>query len=213
MFQKEFLKAIKESIGSTNVYTDLKENVPLDNDSYELTGSDKVSLLTEDDVQSVATRTISGLDFLSELPNVYTSENNLPFDLTPYKQKATGEVLKITVTLLPESYSGSADSGGSAHIGKIQSGYGTKVTEAMDNVHGFNEGALQAEGDIYSNAIVTYYFDAQTLSPLAAVYTVTTDTAQKINVYQNEEEVGQTKPAGYVKLQIGNTVTTYYFFD
>ena len=119
----------------------------------------------------------------------------------------------MTVGLKPETYSESADVGGSAHIGKIDSGYGKKVELTMENMQEFNEGIMRAEGDIYSNATVTYYFDAQTLTPLAAIYHVVTDSDQTINIYQKEEDVGNTSPAGYVKLEIVNTLDTYYFFD
>ena len=183
LFRNQFEEAISDSIGSRNAYSDLKERVPLNDDSFELIGSDKVSLLTEDDAQSVTAQQISGLDFLSDVPSFYVSENKLPCDMSPYLRRPTGAVLKINVTLQPESYSESASAGGSLHIDKIRSGYGEKVTAAIQNLHGFNEGTLRAEGEIYSNAAVTYYFDAQTLSPLAAVYTVVTDTAQKINIY------------------------------
>ena len=124
-----------------------------------------------------------------------------------------GSVLKVTVAVLPETYSEAAGSGGSIHIEKVRSGYGAKVSEAMEQMHQFDEGALQAEGDVSSAITVVYYFDAQTFAPLAAVYTTVTDTAQKINVYQSEEEVGTVEPAGYVRLRIVNTLNTYYFFD
>ncbi len=119
----------------------------------------------------------------------------------------------MTVAVLPETYSECAGEGGSVHIDKIRSGYGEKVTAAMEGLRSFNEGTLQGEWDILSDAVVTYYFDEATLTPLAAVYSVTTDTNQKINIYQNEEEVGTGKPAGYVKIRIVSTAKNYYFFD
>ena len=73
--------------------------------------------------------------------------------------------------------------------------------------------ARRVDGDVYSDATVTYYFDARTLAPLAAVYHVVTDTDQKINIYQDEADVGNTAPSGYVKVEIVNTADTYYFFD
>ena len=213
LFRKEFQKAIADSLGATSSYSALKEGAPLDKNTYPLTGSDKVSLLTEEDVASFTAQQISGLDFLNDLPDSYTTEDGVSFDLTSYKQRDAGSVLKMTVILQSETYSGSVDEGGSAHIGKISSGYGEKVTTAMENLHEFNEGVLQAEGDVYSDATVTYYFDARTLSPLAAVYHVVTDSDQKINVYQKEEDVGHTAPSGFVKVEIVNTADTYYFFD
>ena len=114
---------------------------------------------------------------------------------------------------LPETYSESRDAGGSAHVGKIQSGYGEMVTEAMNRVYSFNEGVLESDGDVASSATVTYYFDAVTLAPVAAVYHTTTDSTQKINVYSKEEDVGVAAPAGYVSVEIINAADSYYFFD
>ena len=213
MFRKEFQKAIADSIGATTVYSDLEERRALENDSFPLTGTPLVSLLTEADVSSVTTERITCVDFLAGLPDNYVSENNLPCDLTPYKNRATGDVLKITVDVLPERYSESAGTGGSAHIDKICSGYGAKLTRIMENLQDFNEGVLESEGDIASTAAVTYYFDAETLVPLAARYKVATNSDQKINVYNKEEDVGKTSPAGYVKISIVNDTDTYYFFD
>ena len=213
MFRKEFQKALADSIGAETLYSDLEENRTLDNDSFPLTGTPLVSLLTEADVASVTTERIADVDFIADIPDMYVSENNLPCDLTPYKNRAVGNVLKITVDVLPERYSESAGEGGSAHIDKICSGYGAKLTRIMENLQDFNEGVLESEGDIASAATVTYYFDADTLAPLAARYSVVTNSDQKINVYNKEEDVGKTGPAGYVKLSIVNNTDTFYFFD
>ncbi|MBQ6118539.1 MAG: hypothetical protein IJK98_04840, partial [Clostridia bacterium] len=213
MMRKEFQKAIADSIGATTRYSDLKENVALDNDSFHLRGTPMVSLLTEADVESVITERVNGPDFIADLPDVYVSENNLPCDLNPYKRQPATELLKVTVTVLPETYSGSKDEGGSVHIGKVLSNYGETVTEAMNKVYSFNEGVLESEGDVASELTVTWYFDAQTLAPVAAVYHTVTDSTQKINIYSDEADVGVTNPSGYVSVEIINNADSYYFFD
>ena len=213
MFRSEFQKAIADSIGATTKYSTLTEDVAVTKDSFHLNGYDCVSLLTDADVSDVTMERIDGIDFLADLPNEYSSEENIPCDLKPYKQTDAGSVLKVTVNVLPETYSGSKDAGGSAHIGKIWSNYGGKITDAMNKVYSFNEGVLESEGDIASTAAVTYYFDAQTLAPLTAVYHIVMDSNQKINVYSKEEDVGKTSPAGYVKVEIINMTDAYYFFD
>ena len=213
MFRKEFQQAIADSIGATTRYSDLKENEAVTADSFHLRGTSLVSLLTDSDVESVVTERVDGLDFVAELPDNYVSENNVPCDLNPYKNRQTGELLKITVTVLPETFSESKDAGGSAHVGKLLSNYGATVTEAMDRVYSFNEGVLESEGDVASALTVTYYLDADTLDPVAAVYHITTDSTQKINVYSDEADVGVTKPAGYVSVEIINNADSFYFFD
>ena len=80
-------------------------------------------------------------------------------------------------------------------------------------VERYYEGVLKSEGDVASELTVTWYFDAQTLAPVAAVYHTVTDSTQKINIYSDEADVGVTNPSGYVSVEIINNAESYYFFD
>lgn len=218
LYKSEFEKELKDSMGQDTEYTALSEPTEINSDTFEVIGSDAVSLLTDADVKSTTASTVSGIDFLSTLPDSFTASNRT-YDLTAIKSKSFGDVLKVTVNVNPERYSEVADQGGAVVIDKICSSYGDMISTSMRELSSLNDDFIKCDFDCLSTIKVTYYFDRATLAPIAAQYDINLDMDQKmtIDISALAEELvsipislGNT---GSISFDVTNTISTYCFFD
>ena len=209
MFEEEF----KESLGEATEYTDLEDNIQVNSDNFEVIGSDKVSLLTDDDLQSVTMETVSSFDFLASLPDSFTSTRGRDNDLKQYKDLQPGELLKVTVNIKPERYSEVKDPSGSEHIKNAFSSYTSLVSSAMNDFNTFDEDFIKCDCDCLSTAKVVYYFDKATLAPVAAFYDVLMDLDQKMSLYITQAGEASKLSTGSMSFKINTDLTNYFFFD
>ena len=218
-FKREFEDEFNNNTGAATEYISLSEKTELNNDTFELFHSDAVSLLTDADLASEKTETIKGVDFLKDLPDTFTGTYGRVSDLRDLKSKQIGDVLKVTVTLQPERYSEWKDKGGVKAIDKISFEYGAMIITAMEEFSSLDEGFLKCECDSVSSVSVAYYFDKETLRPIAALYHLNMDMDQTMII----DVTGLSGDRSQIPLSLGNTgsisfdVTTdvhsYYFFD
>lgn len=215
MFDEEF----KNNDNNETEYTVLSEKMEVNSHTFEIIDSDKVSLLTDNDA-TVKTETVSGVDFLKNLPDT-VSVGSRSSDLTAIKAKDFGDVLKVTVTLKPETYSKLADQGGVDAIGRISSQYGSLISTAMMQFSGLNEDFLKTDADCVSNMTVTYYFEPETFSPIAATYKITMDISQTMSIDisgMNKDDLPAvlklaSSTTGAISFKITTDLNTFYFFD
>ena len=215
MFDEEF----KNDNNDETEYTVLSEETEVNSGTFEIIGSDAVSLLTDNDA-TVRAETVSGVDFLKNLPDT-VSVGSRSSDLTAIKAKTFGDVLKVTVTLKPETYSKLADQGGVDAISRISSQFGSLISSAMIQFAGLNEDFLKTNADCISNMTVTYYFEPETFNPIAATYQLTMDISQTMSIDisgMNQDELPAvlklaTSSTGTISFKIRTDLNSYFFFD
>lgn len=215
-FEDEF----KETMGKETDYTPLSAETEVNEYTYEIIGSDVVSLLTDADVKSTSTENVTGVDFIKNLPDSYTATNNKTYDLTALKAKEIGDVLKVTVNVKPERYSDVKNQGGAVVVNKICSEYGDMISSAMNEFASMNEDFIKCDCDCLSTVTVTYYFERATLSPIAACYNITMDIDEKmtIDISGLGDDAGLSIPAalgktGSISFDVGTNINNYFFFD
>lgn len=208
-FEEEF----KDNMGSETEYTLLREKTEINKETFEILDSDAVSLLTDADVSSTKMENVTGIDFLKSLPDTVTGSYGRTSDLTGIKAKTFGDVLKVTVNLKPERYSELASKGGVDGISRISSTLGSLVSSAMAEFSSLNEDFLKTKCDSLSTVAVTYYFDRETLAPIAAAYRLNMDIDQEMNLYITESGAASSRSTGSISFNIQTNVTDYFFFD
>ena len=219
-FQSEFEKEFKDNMGEETEYLPLSERTEVNSSTFELIGSDAVSALKDADLQSTATKTVEEVDFLKSLPDTFTSQYGRVNDLRDIKAKEFGSLLKVTVTLKPERYSELKDKGGVDAIERISTSYSDLIKTTMSEFSGLNADFLKTTCDSLSSTTVTYYFDAETLAPIAAEYklNIGMDQSMSIDITNMERESDSKLPislgnTGSVSFKVQTDITTYFFFD
>lgn len=218
LLKGQFDKEFKDQIGTTTEYSPMITNRLLTVNNFNLLNKEVVSELQTSDIKSITTEKMTGVDFIKTLPDSFNDTSGKSYDLTSYKKASIGSVLKVTVTTKTEKYSECKDKGGSVHIEKIYSGYGELLNYTFDGLSGADfDGFMKAEGDAVSNATVVYYFDAQSLAPIAASYKVSMDMDESMNIYIQDTDDGDVEitkdPTGSVKMKIINDMYSYCLFD
>ena len=208
----EFEKEFADNMGETVDYTVFDKNLAVNGNNFELIGSDKVSELTDGDVDSVKTEETKEIGFLKNLPDSYTAGRN-DFDLTALKAKQQGDMLKVTVKIKPDRYSEAADQNGSRYIKKIYSAYGEMVDSAMKEFTSFGGDMMKCESDSLSNATITYYFDKATLAPIAAEYAVDMQIDQKMDMFITQTGEISNISTLSMSFDISTVIDNYFFFD
>ena len=208
-FEEEF----KDNMGAETEYTLLTEKTEVNPENFEVLDTDAVSLLKDADVSSTKMENIAGIDFLKSLPDTVTGTYGRSSDLTGIKAKSFGDVLKVTVNVKPERYSELASKGGVDAIGRISTTFGSLVSSAMTEFSSLNEDFLKSKCDSLSTVTVTYYFDKETLSPIAATYHLNMDIDQEMNLYITQSGEASSRSTGSVSFNIQTNVTDYLFFD
>lgn len=222
--KEEFETLIEESESREPVYTILSEKMEVNPNLFEIYGSDKVSLLSDNDA-SVKTEIVNGVDFLKNLPDTI-SVGYRSSDLTAIKAKTFGDVLKVTVTLKPETYSKLADQGGVNAIDRIASQYGVNIRSFMSEMASMNSEMMRCDADCTSNLTVTYYFEPEYFSPIAAIYDLNMDMKQSISIDLSGQPIDQNEQGnqfdflkfinettGSINMQMIANSTSFYFFD
>ena len=208
-FEKEF----KDMIGVNTEYSDVFDAEPITRYNFNLSASSYVSTLTEDDVQSVTTEHLSGVDFMKAIPDKAKDVYGSTIDFTPFKARNFGNVTKVTVTLKPERYSEVVAKGGAHVIDKVYSGYGRMLDATMGSLDLGMDDMMKNEGDCLSSAVITYYFDDITNEPVAAQYLIKMDMDQAMNIYITDDGEIKKEPTGSIAMNIKTDMSIYYFFD
>ena len=230
--KKEDVTALLSTkLGDETTYSELIKNRKITEYSYNLVGEDVVSALRENDPQSIKTEFVKGIDFLSSLPDTYVSEMNREVDLTNIKNTPIGDVIKITLTFLPEVYADVAANGGDSPICRIDSEIPKTVASFMEGAGSADLGGLASEtgdgddlGSILARSMsfdfdstygmtVTYYFDAVTNAPIAAVYNGSMQIDFAMNIYIDDPELNPDKESGSISVDSTSDLLSYYFFD
>ena len=229
--REEVNQLLSTSIGSDSSYSALVKDRAITKNTYNLVGQDVVSALLETDPATVKTELVKGIDFLSSLPDKYTNEKNKEEDLTKIKNTVIGDVLKVTVTLAPERYSEVVKTSGGSAISRIDSEISGSMNSLMEGMQGMNLDAMGVEdtggddlGSILSNAMkmtmdgvsditVTYYFDALTNAPIAAVYDGNMNVSFAMDLYITDDLEPSDKSTGSISIDSASHLLSYYFFD
>ena len=212
--KKDREQMLAEFSSTETYYSVLVTDRAITSANYNLYGEDAVSLLEEGDVQSITTEFVKGVDFIAALPDSYTNERNREEDLTAIKNAAIGDVVKVTVTLAPETQA--QDSA----IAKLDSDLGDILRSSSSEIGGmagdfdiFGEGSSKLTVDSVAGLTVTYYFDALTSAPIAAHYDGTVTIDSTMNLYINDDGEIQKDSTGSMNLKVSTDMDSYYFFD
>ncbi|MBQ6067153.1 MAG: dockerin type I repeat-containing protein [Clostridia bacterium] len=229
--KEEVAAMLSTSITDETYYSVLTENRDITKYSFNVSGSDKVSELTDADVQSITTERVKGIDFLASLPDTYINEWGMEENLTAIKNTVIGDVIKVTVVLAPEQYSELQANGAESAIGKIDSDVAGAVAGFMGEGQNINwsEELGDAGGDddlgtVLSNAMrlkmdtiaddtVTYYFDAVTNAPICAHYDGSMLVKFAMDLYLNDDLSASDKSTGSIKIDSTTDMDFYCFFD
>ena len=218
-------------LGSETYYSALVKDRAITNYSFNLVGQDVVSALLESDPASIKTEYVKGIDFLASLPDKYTNERGREEDLTAFKNAVIGDVIKVTVTLPEERYSDIVKKGGDSAISRIDSEIPGSMDSLMEGMQDMDMGGMGLEdtggddlGSILANGMkitmdgvsditVTYYFDAATNAPLAAVYDGNMNVSFAMNLYINDNLEPTKESTGSIAVDSFSHLISYYFFD
>ena len=205
---------LEELTASQTEYTPFVRNNPLTKSNYNLLNENVVSKLTENDVKSVKTERMSGVDFLAELPDVYINSRNKTEDLTTLKNTEIGDVIKVTVVLPTEQ-----DKKDGA-VTRIDSNLSQMIEESSDEIGGFTgeldifgEDAIQLLVNSTTDAVITYYFDVQNNAPIAAHYDEGIKIESKMNLFLNDDGTQADKSTGAINLAVATEIDYFFFFD
>ncbi len=148
-----------------------------------VSGPYTVSLLTEADIDSITTEklgTVKISDVLSDYSTTYTIGSK-EYNLQKFKDVTVTDVIKVTIDVKNEKYS-QVKNLDEATLTSLQKIYDVNIRDQID---GYDENLEMTETDkgdgyeitmkmklrdIASDAKVTYYFKADTLEPIIALY-------------------------------------------
>ena len=191
---------------------------PITDGNFHVADAAYVSALTAADVSALTVETAENVDFIASLPDAVSfasSGNSSKFSENiagTVKAAAVGPVIRITAKLKEEKYSEVKETKGETALQRIVN------CDLRTLAEGFNQkealDGMQMEmrcNDLVGNCTVSYYFDAETLSPLAAVYDLDMYCDQSVFVDMSS---GNAKLAtGNMRVGVRYASTEYYFFD
>lgn len=207
-----------EMTNAEHEYGSYVDHRPITNQNFYRIGKSTVCELTEADIQSLTVEEMEGIDFLAGLPDVVKiksaySSASFDFDLTEKIKKANiGSVLKVTVTLKDENYAAIKDS---AEETALMRGMDQDLRALVQELNQSED----IDGMKYemkctaasSKGKITYYLDAVTMLPIAAVYVV--DIASTETFSLDMKLAGVPMMNGSMTIEMGNQNYSYYFFD
>ena len=226
--KEEVSQMLSESIANETYYSALVKNRSITDYNFNLLGENVVSALKDSDPQSLTTEYVKGVDFLASLPDTYVNERGHEDDLTAIKNTTIGDVIKVTVTLAPERYSEVLANGGDSPISRIdseipeslesfmagsQGDLGLGGTEDGDDLGSILNNAIKLDLDSLSDITVTYYFDALTNAPIAAVYDGNMLINFVMNLYITDDLEPSDTSTGSIIVDSATELLSYYFFD
>ena len=158
-----------------------------------------VSELTSSDIDSIKVEKLSGLkisDVLSAYATTYTIGSKT-YDLSAYKNKViSGDVIKVTIDVKNEKYTDvkNLSTDVKTSLSKIydidireqadefKNEKGELVKSEIDKGDGYEISMIMRLKEIKSDAVVTYYFDAETYEPIIALYNTDVTMEQTIDM-------------------------------
>lgn len=204
--------------GKITEYNDMTMHRHVNNATFFVMGTPFVSDLSEEDVKSITMEKMTGVDFVKELPDKFTSTENEEYDLTPVKASEIGEVYKVTVALNPETVTQDSVPDTTTPIEKIlNKDYNSGISQQMASLNGaFNEmpemaGMFVMEMTITTTGVITYYFTADTFEPVAARYNIEMKTDSFMHTYFNGL-FKKTDKATTTTTIANNTIQDNFFF-
>lgn len=212
--KKERDQMMAEFTANETDYTPFVRNVPITEDNFNLMGDTAVSKLADEDVQSITTERVKGVDFLAELPDAYMNGRKQAEDLTAIKNVEIGDVIKVTVVLPTEKNpKKSAIPKIDSELGAIIDESGSEIGNLAGDMDIFGENAMKMDVQNQADITVTYYFDAETNAPIAAHYDDAVMIDSKMDLYLNDDGSVSKKSTGSISLSVGTEMDSYYFFD
>ena len=166
---------------STSVsYLPLDKNRLITKDNFPSRNTDYVSTLTDSDVKSITIEKVSGVGFVSSLPDKFTS-GKTEYDLTDIKSREYPALYKVTIVLPDQSIDITKPVTGVSVYDKIYAKDYNKTLEAtragiaqeFDALAKEMEGMstmMTSSGTVKSSLVVEYYINANSLAPVAARY-------------------------------------------
>lgn len=214
-----FLKSAVED-GNSTEYSDFTSRRHINNATFYVMGTPYISALEKDDIKSITTEKMNGVDFVKALPNSFKStESGTTYDLTKIKTSTIGDVYKVTVTLNPETTTKENLPTDVTPIEKIiHKNYNSGIKQNIESIDtAFGDESMQdmvaMDISITTACTVSYYFTVDTLEPVAAKYDIDMQTVSKIytyfdNLFQKTDEATTTST-------IENNMKTenYFFFN
>ncbi|MBQ7688846.1 MAG: hypothetical protein IJT27_06475 [Clostridia bacterium] len=186
--------------------------------NYDISGEHTVSRLTAADVSSLTVEEMSGVDFIAALPDSikFTSSyggGSFTEDISKtIKAASVGPVVKMTVKVKEEKYTELNKTDAESSLQRIMS-YDLRSLAESFNQKEEDDGMLfeMKCNELVSSCTVTYYFDAGTMLPVAAIYDLGVSCNQSINIEMSLAKVKLI--TGKLRVNISNGSTEYYFFD
>ena len=199
------------------VYPNASRNRMIYNGSYPLFGTDTVSQLTVDDITDITITRGQTVDILSSFPDRVNT-----VDITSLKAIKCKNTVKIHVAIRTEKYSDIVANGAS-YKGAAARLYGIDLTaQAADysisqtETDGLFSFTINSKADdIIATGSADYYFTADTLMPIAAVYNINekVDISIGFNISFNDEK-GKTENIPINgKMNNNTTETAVYIFE
>ncbi len=178
---------------STSVsYLPLDKNRLITKDNFHSRNTDYVSTLTDSDVKSITIEKVSGVGFVSSLPDKFTS-GKTEYDLTDIKGREYPALYKVTIVLPDQSIDITKPVTGVSVYDKIYAKDYNKTLEATragiaqefdvlaKEMEGM-AGMMTNSGTVRSSLVVEYYINANSLAPVAARYNHVFDISFDIGV-------------------------------
>lgn len=211
----------------------LVEYMPFYNNLYmralQVPYQDYVSLLENKDIDSIKVEKVSGIntrELLSEIDDSFTVGSKT-YDVSAYKNtNINRDVIKVTLDIKNETYAKNSaltniplEAGTKTSLSKIyeldirneQKEYGDdwQITDS-ETGDGYNISMLMTLERIDSDAQVIYYFDAETMAPIIALYNTDVVMDQGVNM---NFEIGLLSLKGTIEPVIYTDYCTAYLFS
>lgn len=188
-----------------------------------------VSLLTEDDIDSIKVKQLKGIDLnnvLSQFPTTFIA-NDKEQDITKFKDiNINDNVIEVTIDIKNETYKGVKNKP-KEELTALQKIYdidiredasnypdtdkdGNPVMSEIEEGPGYHIGMKMKLRDIYSDAKIIYYFTADTYEPIAAVYDIEQKYDHGVTMDFN---IGLFSLKGIIDPFITTHYTTAYIFE
>lgn len=216
----------KQMDGTTVEYSRLIEDSAISNNGMPCFDKEYVSALNPEDIASINIENGAAVDILKGYGDSYLREaNNKVYDITRFKAPVSNTI-KVTVTLKQENKDGvlklpSAENGGTT---ALMRGYGTDVRNIIQEGT-FNKTEPVVAGitmnmdmkcvNLKSDCKIVYFFDANTLAPVAAGYTVgiVSDQSVTVEVNLSEGEYKNSNNSFHFEPTSTSIYDYYYFFS
>ena len=224
-----FRDMLEKEVPATNetVYTELNTIARyITNKNYPLIGTSVVSTLKDTDINNITTSVVDlKSDFLDKLPSSYTASNGTVVDLTSIKNTASGNVLKVSVEVIPENSTIANPPSETAPATRIAyanlSSTIREFSKELDFANLAGDDAaisrfMSSDINATSTCVVDYYFKIGATPDdyrvIAAKYNSSADMKTFLNIFFDDDGNRQEKPTLTISIDADYCQENYFFF-